>query len=399
MRKINEVGVEGKTIIVRVDLNCPVEKGKITAHKRIDAHAGTIRNLSARGAKVVVLSHQGRKGRDDFIGLEQHSKILEQILNKEIKYVDEVVGPKSEAAIKEMKNGDIVLLDNVRHLTCETCSPEGKGELVERIGSLADYYVLDALSVAHRKHSSVIGFSEKIPCFAGQILADELDAVDIIRHGHDVVFVLGGSKIDDSFSIMKKWLSDNHHAKEVLVGGALGILLLYASEKSIADSLEYLKQKDLLEKLPEAKKILEQYDGRIVLPMDVAVSVDSKRVETDADNITRGRIMDIGEKTMYDFVRRIMNAKYVVMNGPLGVYEDPIFSAGTWRVLDAMSRTKAFTLLGGGHTIAAIQKLGIDAERFNYVSLSGKALISYLCGDKLPGLAALEDNMKKFPYV
>ncbi|MBN1169613.1 phosphoglycerate kinase [Candidatus Micrarchaeota archaeon] len=395
MRKINEIDVNGKTVIVRVDLNCPVEKGKITGCARIYSHAGTIRNLSGRGAKVVVLSHQGREGRDDFIGLEQHSKLLQQILHKEIKYVDQVVGPRSEEAIKNLKDGEIVLLDNVRRLKSETIVPEGKGELIQRVGPLADYYVLDALSVAHRKHSSVIGFSETLPCFAGQILADELDAVDIIRNGSDVVFVLGGSKIDDSFSIMKKWLFENR-AKEVLVGGAVAILLLYASGKDIGDSAEYLKEKGLLDKKEEAKKIIDEYDGRIIVPVDVAISVDSKRTEVDVDHI-HGRILDIGEKTMYDFYRRIMNAKYVIMNGPLGVYEDPKFAVGTSRVFHAMSKTKAYTLLGGGHTIAAMEKLQVDQDKFNYVSLSGKALIAYLCGEKLPGIEALKMNEKSFP--
>ena len=394
MRKINEIEVEGKTVIVRVDLNCPVQDGRITAHTRIYSHAGTIRNLSARGAKVVVLSHQGRLGRDDFIGLEQHAKVLEEILKKQIKYVDQVVGPKAVEAIKNLKSGEIVLLDNVRHLKCETSSPQGKGELVKVIGPLADYYVLDALSVAHRKHSSVIGFCEKLPCFAGQILADELDAVDIVRNGSDVVFVLGGSKVDDLFSIMKNWLSENH-AKEVLVGGAVAILLLYASGRDIGDSMKYLEEKGLLDKKEEAKKMLDEYDGRIILPQDVAISVDSKRVEVDVDNI-KGRILDIGEKTMYDFYRRIMNAKYVVMNGPVGVYEDPKFAVGTKRILYALSKTKAFTLLGGGHTLAAIEKLEVDKDKFNYVSLSGKALIAYLCGEELPGIKALEENERNF---
>ncbi len=398
MRKINEVDVDGKTVIVRVDLNCPVENKKITSDARIRAHAGTIRNLASRGAKVIVLSHQGRLGRDDFIGLEQHSKILSGILGMDIKYVDQVVGERANAAISSLTKGEVLVLDNVRHLKCETCHINGKGELVKNVGPLADYYVLDALSVAHRKHSSVIGFSEVLPCFAGQILADELDAVDIIRQGHDVTFVLGGSKIDDSFSIMETWLS-NGKAREALVGGALAILLLYASGKNIGDSAKYLEEKGYMEKAGRAKEILQKFGSKIVLPVDVGLNIEGKRVESDVDRISSGRIFDIGPNTIYDYVRRIMNAKYVVLNGPMGVYENPEFSTGTFRIEDAVSRTKAYSLLGGGHTIASLDRFGIDKQKFNYVSLSGKALIAYLCGNELPGISALVENEKKFQYI
>lgn len=398
MRKINEIDVLGKTVIVRVDFNCPVQDGKITSDVRIKSHAGTIRNLAFRGAKVVVLSHQGRLGRDDFIGLEQHSKILAQILEREIKYVDQVVGEKAFNAISSLKNGEIVVLDNVRHLKCETCNLDGMGELVKKVGPLADYYVLDALSVAHRTHSSVIGFSKIMPCFAGQILADELEAVDIIKAGHDVTFVLGGSKIEDSFSIMENWLK-NGRAREAIVCGALSILLLHASGKKIGDSIHYLEEKGYLEHIEKAKEIINKYQSKILLPIDVGLNIDGKRVECDIENIETGKIFDIGDKTIYEYVKQIMNSKYVVANGPAGVYEEPEFAKGTQRIMEAVSRTKAYTLLGGGHTIASLDKFGIDKHNFNYVSLSGKALIAYLCGFELPGIKALIDNQEKFPKL
>jgi len=404
MRRIADYAVKGKRILVRVDLNCPVENGKITGDTRIHAHAGTIKELSDRGARVIVLSHQGRKGRDDFITLEQHAKALHRIIGRDVAYVDDVVGPKAQQVMQNLKDGDILVLDNVRHLHCETEHPHGQGEIIVHLSPLADYYVLDALSVAHRKHSSIVGFAHNIPCFAGDVLAAEIDAVDKVRHGRDVTFIFGGSKVEDSFAVMKKWLSDGR-AKEVLVGGALAVLFLHAQGHHVGDSLAYLKDSGLTAKAAEAKELLDKFDGRIVLPVDVglSVSVDEggtatiRRLESDVQNIKNGQIWDIGPKTIERYVEVINNSHFIVMNGPAGVYELDDFSRGTKSILEAVSRSDAFSLLGGGHTISAMERFGLDKKDFGYVSLSGKALIEYLCGQELPGVVALNENEKKFP--
>jgi phosphoglycerate kinase len=396
MRKISDFPVKGKRILLRVDLNCPVRDGKIIADTRIRAHAETIKNLSDRGARVIILSHQGRKGRDDFLSLEQHSAILHRLINKDIIYVDEVVGERAKKAIIGLHDGGILILDNVRHLHCETDHPHGEGEITHHLAPITDYYVLDALSVAHRKHSSVVGFSKKIPCFAGDVLAGELEAVDKVRHGRDVTFIFGGSKVDDSFAVMKKWLSEGR-AKEILVCGALSVLFLHADGHPVGDSLEYLKNSGLSDKVPEAKELLEEFDGRIVLPLDVGLSIGMERHESDVDKIVKGQIWDIGRKTVERYKEVINNSHYIVMNGPAGVYELEDFSLGTRELLETIAKSDAFSLLGGGHTLSAIERFGIEKKYFSYVSLSGKALIEYLCGHILPGLSALEDNEKRFP--
>jgi phosphoglycerate kinase len=396
MRKISDFQVKGKRILLRVDLNCPLKDGKIIGDTRIRAHAATIKELSDRGARVIILSHQGRKDRDDFASLEQHGKILRSILGRDVIYVDDVVGPRAKSAISSLHDGQILILDNVRHLHCETQHPQGEGELIHHLAPLADYYVLDALSVAHRKHSSVVGFSKRIPCFAGDILAGELEAVDKVRHGKDVTFIFGGSKVDDSFAVMKKWLSEGR-AKEVLVCGALSVLFLQASGYAVGDSSGYLKDSGLSEKIPEAKALLDSFDGKIVLPLDVGLSINMQRHEADSDKITSGQIWDIGSKTIARYKEVIDNSHYIVMNGPAGVYELDAFSAGTRALLEAVANSDAFSLLGGGHTVSAIERFGIDKKHFSYVSLSGKALIEYLCGQNLPGLGALDDNEEKFP--
>lgn len=280
------------------------------------------------------------------------------------------------------------------------------GEIVHHLAPLADYFVLDALSVAHRKHSSVVGFTKKVPSFAGDVLAAEVEAVDKVRHCKDVTFFFGGSKVSDSFAVMKKWLADGR-AREVMVGGALSVLLLHASGKRVGDSLEYLKSSGLEERVPEARELLSRFQGRIVLPVDVGLSITEKgdgaesgiirRLESDADSIQKGQIWDIGPKTVARYKEIIDNSHCIVMNGPAGVYEIEDFAAGTKALLEAIARCDAYSLLGGGHTITALERFGIDKKYFGYVSLSGKALIEYLCGKDLPGIAALNENEKLFP--
>jgi phosphoglycerate kinase len=405
MRKISDYEVKGKTVLVRADLNCPVESGKITSHIRINAHAKTIRNLSDREAKVVVLSHQGRQERSDFISLEQHAKILHHILKRPVHFVDDVVGKNATDAISKLQEGEILVLDNVRNLHCETNHPHGLGEITHHLSPLSDYFVLDALSVAHRKHSSVVGFCNKIPCFTGEVLAEELEAVEKVKNGTDVTFIFGGSKVSDSFKVMDKWLTDGR-AKEVLVGGALSVLLLHANGHDVANSKDYLKNSSLESKVPDAKGMLDKFDGKIVLPLDVGISIKKERPDTesirlerkdaDVNSIEGGQVWDIGEKTIERYVQVINNSHYIVMNGPVGVYEVEDFSKGTKAILDAIAKCDAFSLLGGGHTIAALERFNFDKKHFSYVSLSGKALIAYLCGEDLPGLKAIEENIKKF---
>jgi phosphoglycerate kinase len=396
MREIADYDVKGKKVLVRADLNCPVKGGKLIGDTRIRAHAGTIKELSDRGARVIVLSHQGRKGREDFLPLEQHAKALHRITGKDVIYIDAVVADKVRLAIESLRDGQILVLDNVRRLHCETEHPHGEGEIVHHLSPLADYYVLDALSVAHRRHSSVVGFSKHMPCFAGDVLAAELEAVDRVRHGNDVTFFFGGSKVEDSFAVMKKWLAEGR-AREVLVGGALSVLFLHASGHSVGDSAEYLKESGLVEKVPEAQQMLRDFDGKIVLPVDVALSIDMQRHEADVGSIKKGQIWDLGKKSIERYTEVLNNSHYIVMNGPAGVYELDDFSHGTRALLETVAKSDAFSLLGGGHTVSAIERFGIDKKYFSYVSLSGKALIEYLCGHHLPGLVALEENEKLFP--
>jgi phosphoglycerate kinase len=269
---------------------------------------------------------------------------------------------------------------------------------VHHLSPLVDYFVLDALSVAHRKHSSVVGFTQTIPSFAGDVLAAEIEAVEMVRSCKDVSFIFGGSKVEDSFAVMKKWLSEGR-ARNVMVGGALSVLFLRAAGRSVGDSEKYLKDSGLEEHIGSAKELLGSYDGRIHLPVDVGLFHNNGRIDSGSDSIKHGQIWDIGPKTVERYIETINNSHCIVMNGPLGVYEVEKFASGTRSILEAIARSDAYSLLGGGHTITALERFGLEKKDFGYVSLSGKALIEYLCGKELPGITALNENEKKFPKV
>ncbi|MEM4166173.1 MAG: phosphoglycerate kinase [Candidatus Bilamarchaeaceae archaeon] len=390
MRNIMDYDVKGKKILVRVDLNSPVVNGQVQMNERIKMHAKTLKMLSDKKAKVIALAHQGRDGDPDFIMLQQHAELLSSEMKKEVIFVPYVIGANVKKTVEMMNDGDIVLLENVRFLKSENLE---SGEIVG-LSYLADYYVLDALSVAHRAHSSVVGFSKIIPAFYGPVLAQEVSALKKVKESDGTVFVLGGSKIEDSFDMIENYTRAGKKGK-YLTGGVIAILLLKAKGYSVGDSEKYLEKEGLLEYLERAKKILE-IEG-VEIPSDVALNIDGKRVETSIDRIEKGEIFDIGQKTIEKYSAIIKNAKTIVMNGPMGVYEQPLFGTGTKQLLNEIANSKGFSLLGGGHTTSAIETFGFRKEKYGYVSLSGKALIKYLCGEKLPGLDALEENEKNFP--
>lgn len=387
----------GKTVFVRPDLNCPFDEAakKIEKSERVVAHAKTIKELSEKGARVVVFAHQGRKGDPDFIHLDQHAKLLSSEIGKMVLFVDDVCGEKAKAAIKSAKNGDIVLLDNVRFIDDETkYEKTGTSALTSSLSGLYDYFVLDAFSVAHRAHSSVVGFREK-PAIAGRVLQGELEALSKFRKPkRPFIAVFGGSKPDDSLGIAENWLASGKVGK-ILAGGVLGNLLILASGVELGASLSFLQGKKALDFLPKAKELLQKYPKKIVFPKDVMVDRGGvpKRV-------TIGRlpsefpILDIGPKTSAAFAKKIANAKTILINGPMGVYEKEQFADGTKSVLAAITSSGAYSLAGGGHTISAIDKYS-SRGKFGYVSLSGKALIEYLSGSKLPGVEMVESQKKK----
>ena len=387
MRNLNDVSLKGKRILLRVDLNSPIENGKIIINPRIKAHAGTIRELSDRGAKLIVISHQGRKGEHDFTSLEQHAKILKELAGRHVEFIDHVIGEEVKNAVMKLKDGEIIVLGNVRNLDDET---KADGKIVHELTPLVDYFVLDALSIAHREHASVVGFTKTVPSYAGPVLAQELNALKRIDHGEKIIFIIGGSKIHDAYLLLKRWLKLGR-VEKVLLAGVPGILSLHAHGHPVGPSYRHLEKLHLIHDEPELKAMMQQYDPLLRHPVDIAVDDHGQRKETGIENITH-EIKDIGPKTIALFQDEIKKAKIIIMNGSPGVYEEEQFGEGTKAILQAIAESSAYSIIGGGHTITAIEKFNIPKEKFGYISLSGKAFLECLEGKELPALKALEEN-------
>jgi len=405
---MDDFDFRGKTVLLRVDVNSPYDERtkKISDSDRIKVHSETIRELSDKGAKVVVLGHQGRKGDPDFTSLEQHSRLLSKHTKKEVVFVPDVIGEKAQLKIRSMRNGEVVVLDNVRLLDEETkdLPPEehARGQLVKTLARLADIFVNDAFSASHRSHASIVGFTKVLPSAAGRVMERELTSVNKVwdpKGGN--VFLLGGAKPDDCLNIAQHVLSTKPESVEqVLSCGVLGEIFLMAQGHKLGKPTEdFMEKKNFLSILGQAKGAIENYGAKISVPVDVAVNAAGHRKEMSVRNLpVDAMIMDIGTETATRYSAIIRKAKGIVLKGPPGVYEDKNFQKGTKMILEAAIGSKGFSLVGGGDTLSAIEALGIDPSKFGYVSLAGGALITYLSGKTLPGVAALEEAAKKHSH-
>lgn len=396
---MDDFDFKDKTVLVRVDFNSPIDPDtkRVLDDTRIRAHGeATIRELLEKGAKVVVLAHQGRPGEPDFTPLKEHTEILRRILGKPTRYVEDVFGEKAQRAIKELKAGEALVLENVRFYSDErkkgTAEEHAKTEFVRNLAPLADVFVNDAFAAAHRSHVSIIGFTPVLPSLAGRIMERELKALGRVLHAPQkpCVYILGGAKADDALQI-SQYVLENTIADHVLTGGVVGHLFLAAKGIDLGKpNMEFLRKKELTKFIPGIKKLMSQYPGKIEVPIDLAVEANGKRLEMSVDQLpTDHPIYDIGEKTIMKYRDVIQRAKSIVISGPLGVFENKEFAAGTRKTLEAIASSQAFSLVGGGHTIAAVEELGL-AGKMGYVSTAGGALIEFLMGGQLPGVLALE---------
>ncbi len=299
-----------------------------------------------------------------------------------------------------MQSGEILVLENVRSWDKETksMSPEeaSKTELVQNLAPLADLFVNDAFAAAHRGHVSMVGFTAVLPSAAGRIMERELKSLSrsLEKPEHPCVYVMGGAKADDALEI-SKYVLDNGIADYVLVGGVTSQLFLAAKGVDLGKkTMDFLAKKELTQFMPGIKELLAKYPDKIILPEDVALEVDGKRKEIPVSKLpTENSIFDIGKKTVDKFAALIAEAKSIVVSGPMGVYENKEFNYGTKKVFEAIANSKAFSLAGGGNTIAAIQEYGLT-KKIGYISTAGGALIEFLMGKKLPGVVALETATK-----
>jgi phosphoglycerate kinase len=401
---LDDVKLKDKVVLARVDFNSPVdpEGKKILDDARIRAHANTtIKELIEKGAKVVILAHQGRKGDPDFIPLKQHAEILSKALGKPVKYVDDLFGERAKRAIENLKSGEILVLENVRTYASETKdgTPEeqAKTALVKNLAPLADLFVNDAFAAAHRAHVSIVGFTPVLQSVAGRVMERELKSLSKVVESPEkpCIFILGGAKADDSLEI-SKYVLDQGKANCVLTGGVVGQVFLVAKGLNLGkQNMDLLQKKELMGLVPGIKALIQKYADKIKTPKDVAVEAHGKRKEISIEELpTDYQIFDIGSKTIADYARIMKDAKSIVVSGPMGMFENKEFSLGTKRILEEIANSKAFSLAGGGHTIAAIEEFGLT-EKISYISTAGGALIEFLMGKKLPGVVALEKAATK----
>lgn len=403
-KTLDDFQVKDKVVLVRVDFNSEIDPNtkKVTSDVRIKAHAETtIKELVEKGAKTVILAHQGRKGDADYTPLKEHAAILAKILNCPVQYVDDVFGDKAKAAVKALKGGEILVLENVRSWDGETktktVDEAAKTDLVKNLAPLADLFVNDAFAAAHRGHASMVGFTAVLPSAAGRIMERELKSLSraLEKPEKPCVYVMGGAKADDSLEI-SKFVLGNGIADYVVVGGVTSQLFLAAKGVDLGKkTMDFLAKKELTQFIPGIKELIAKYPDKVVLPEDVALDVNGKRKEIPVSKLpTENSIFDIGAKTVEKFAAIISKAKSIVVSGPMGVYENKEFNYGTKKVLEAIANSKAFSLAGGGNTIAAIQEYGLS-KKIGYISTAGGALIEFLMGKKLPGVIALENAVEK----
>ena len=396
---IDDFDLENKTVLVRIDINSPVDPGSgiILDDTRLKLHAQTVKELSNKGAKVVLLAHQSRPGKKDFTTLVQHADALSDILNLRVKYIDSLFSNSAKEAIKSLKPHEILLLENVRFFSEESLSrtplEQSKTLLVRHLSPLIDYYVNDAFAAAHRSQASLVGFTENTPSAAGRVMEKELtviqDALDNVQH--PCVFLLGGMKPDDSIDVMENVLS-NGTADSILTTGIVGNIVLWASGADIGEvNRKFIASRGYEDMVEKSKDLIKRFGDKVKHPIDVACEIDGERVDIDFTEIPNESIFDIGVKTINYYAKEIRDAKTIFANGPAGVFEDPKFAMGTEDLINAIANSNGFSLIGGGHIAAATAGLGCE-DQMSHVSSGGGACISMLAGKKLAAVEALKNS-------
>jgi phosphoglycerate kinase len=379
--------LRGVRVLVREDLNVPLEGGVISDDTRIRAALPTLRDLSERGARVVVMSHLGRpRGRRvPELSLRPIAERLSELLGRPVGFAEDCVGEPAGLAVEGMLEGDVVLLENVRfHAGDEANDPE----LARDLAMLGEVYVNDAFGSSHRAHASVVGVAQLLPAYAGLLMLAELDALHraLDRPGRPLVAIVGGAKVSSKVGVLRFLLS---RVDTLLIGGAMANTFFKANGAEIGSSLV---ENDALD---TAREVEREGGDKLVLPVDAvcarARAAGQDTVVRRVDAVEPGwMILDVGPETVERFRERLRGAGTVVWNGPMGVFELPEFAAGTRAVGEAVAESGAYSLVGGGDTAAAVEALG-QAGRFSHVSTGGGATLEYMEGRELPGVAVLKE--------
>lgn len=405
MNSIEQFNYQGKTVLLRLDINSPIDPvtKKIVNENRINQSLPTLRYLIDQGAKIAIIAHQGDTlDYQNLIPMNEHAEILSKKLGREVKYIDDVCGPAAQNAIKNLKNGELVLLGNLRYLTEEVSTFENDVKLepaemlntylVRNLAPLVDAYVNDAFSAAHRNSPSMVAFQEILPTAAGLLMFKEISALTKVMENpiKPSVFVLGGLKISDAFGMMKTVL-ENGTADKILTCGVTGHVMLKAKGYDIGKANDdFINNRSLDVFIKPAKEYLEKYGGKILMPVDLAYEKDGKRVEISIEELPINYMfMDIGHKTIGKFQEIINEAGTIFVNGPAGVYENKIFEDGTKAIWSSIADAKGYSVIGGGDTVSAAQRF-IDTNKIDYVCTAGGAMVRFLSGKKLPLIKAME---------
>ncbi|CAG0931146.1 phosphoglycerate kinase [Thermoflexales bacterium] len=389
-KTVKDVDLKGKRVIMRVDFNVPMANGAVTDDKRIKASLPTIQYVLDQGASVVLMSHLGRPkgtGFDAEFSLKPASEALAKLLNKPVQMAPDCVGSEVEALAQALKPGEVLLLENVRfHKEEEKNDPE----FAKKLAALGEVYVCDAFGSAHRAHASVEGIAHQLPvAVAGFLMEQELEYLGRATSNPErpYVAILGGAKISDKILVVENLLKQ---CDQLIIGGGMANTFLAAQGLNMADSLVEAGA------IETAKAILAKAGGKLLLPID-AVIADKFDAEANSqvvavDKIPAGwRMMDIGPKSIEKFGEVLQAAKLVVWNGPVGVFEMPKFSEGTFAIAKLLATCSATTVIGGGDSASAVKKAGV-AKQMTHVSTGGGASLEFLEGKELPGVAALNNK-------
>jgi phosphoglycerate kinase len=389
MKALDDVEVDGRRVLVRVDFNVPLKDGEITDDTRIRAALPTIEDLLRRGAKVILASHLGRpKGPDPALSLAPVAKRVGELTGVHVEFAQDVVGPSARAAVERLAPGEILLLENLRFEPGETKNDDA---LATALGELADVYVNDAFGSAHRAHASTEGVTHHVPvAVAGLLLEREVTQLQAILAdpARPLVAVLGGSKVTDKIAVIERFLE---LADTLLIGGAMCFPFLAVQGHSVGASM---CEPEGLEPARSALALAASSRAELLLPVDLGlgerVDADATRRDLDGVDVPDGWMgLDIGPRTAANYTATIAGAGTVFWNGPMGVFELDAFAAGTRSVAEAVAAAPGTTVAGGGDSVAALKKFGLDGS-VTHLSTGGGATLELIEGRTLPGVEALE---------
>jgi len=387
-RTIENIDVKGKKVLVRVDFNVPLSDGAITDDTRIKAALPTLKYLIENGAALILCSHLGRpKGeKNPDFSLKPAADRLGELLGKKVRFLNDCLGEEVKREVEKLIPGDVIVLENTRFYAGEK---KNDPEMAKELASFAEVFVNDAFGTAHRAHASTVGVTEYLPSVAGFLLEKEIQFLDktIENPNHPFVAILGGAKVSDKIGVIKNLLGK---ADKVLIGGGMANTFFKAKGLEIGDSLV----ED--EALDTARELITAGGENLVLPIDVVIAnaFDNnaeKKNQVVGDVPDGWRILDIGPQTIEKFSKIVESAATVVWNGPMGVFEMPSFSKGTFEVANAIANSNAISIIGGGDSAAAINQSGLS-NKITHISTGGGASLEMLEGIKLPGLMALDDK-------